>query len=353
MRPMRAGAPHAEAGSRRRAPACPQNWYLLAHSAELKPGAILARPLGEIEIVLYRGRDSGQSIAFAAHCAHAGCHLRHGRVVGDNLQCALHHRVIGPDGRFIARDGSLLASTPQLCLPVAERFGGIFVFAGAQAVFAPPTPVICARGPVTTRALPPQSFPLPWSTLISNGMDIDHLQAVHDRRLCAPPDFQEIGASSVRVSYRAGVTGSHVSDRVMKWISGNDIRTTITCVGGSMMMVESTVGSRASFVILSMCPLGKTGTEIRAIAGVPGAARHLSAGIAAWLFHAFLEKDVGILAQMEWHEPDQRMTLGDTLMCRLAAFFRSLPEFVPTARPSAVPDQVASAPLMAAASRSA
>ena len=36
-------------------PACPRNWYLLARSAELEPGAILPRGLGATELVLYRG----------------------------------------------------------------------------------------------------------------------------------------------------------------------------------------------------------------------------------------------------------------------------------------------------------
>jgi phenylpropionate dioxygenase-like ring-hydroxylating dioxygenase large terminal subunit len=312
-------------------PACPRNWYLLARAAELAPGAILARSVGEIDIVLYRGQRSGRATAFAAHCAHAGCHLRHGTVVGDDLRCALHHRVIRPDGKFIARDGGVLPTAPQLCLPTVERFGCIFVFAGRVATFDLPIPEICADGPVTTRALPPRSFALPWSTLISNGMDIDHLQAVHDRRLREPPTFRAIGEHSVCLSYCAGVTGNHLSDRVMKWFSNDEIRASITCVGGSMMLVESRVGRHRTFVMLSMCPDRAAGSTVRAVVGVAGAPDRLgawmSAALAAWLFQAFLEKDVGILQQMDWHEPAVEITRGDALMVRLCNFFRGLPEF--------------------------
>ena len=162
-------------------------------------------------------------------------------------------------------------------------------------------------------------------------MDIDHLQAVHGRKLREPPTFQRLDQHRVRLSYRARVTGSHLSDRMMKWLSNDEIHTCVTCVGGSMLLVESLVGRHRSFVILSMCPAGRAGATLRAVAGVAGAPSRLtvrmSVSVAAWLFHAFLKKDVGILQQMDWHEPAVEATLGDTLMRRLCKFFRSLPEF--------------------------
>ena len=291
--------------------------------------------------MLYRGRDNGRPVAFAAHCAHAGCHLRHGTVVGDNLRCALHHRIIAPDGQFIGKEGAALPGTPQLCLPVIERFGCIFVFAGAQATFDLPDPAICALGPVTTRALGPQMFPLPWSTLTSNGMDIDHLQAVHHRKLIEPATFQRIDQHRVRLSYRARVTGSHLSDRMMKWLSDDEIQTSITCAAGSMMLVDSVVGAHRTFVILSICPIGPAGSAAMAVAGVAGSpervAARLSAALAAWLFHAFLKKDVGVLQQMQWREPQLDATPGDVAMRRLCQFFRSLPEFDAAAGPPVAP----------------
>lgn len=326
-------------------PNCPQNWYLVAQSNELARGAIVTRSLGPLEIVLYRGRDRGHVAAFAAHCAHAGCHLQHGRVVGDHLQCALHHRVIGADGRFISPNGGELPVAAQFHLPVVERHGCLFVFAGEDAQFELPVPVLCASGAAVTRSLPPQIFPLAWSTLIANGMDIDHLQAVHDRQLREEPTFQRTGPYSVRLDYSSRVTGHYLSDRIMKWISGDRIDTSITCIGGSMMLVESAVGSHHTFVLLSMCPSGG-GTIVRALAGVAGSPERLTtrfaARLAAWLFHAFLKKDVGILHRMDWHEPHVAVTLGDTLTQGLCQFFRGLPAFEPPAtRPETLCERVA------------
>ena len=70
--------------------------------------------------------------------------------------------------------------------PVIERFDCIFVFAGKAAAFDLPMPEICALGPFTTRSLPPQALSLSWSALVANGMDIDHLQAIHGRALREP-----------------------------------------------------------------------------------------------------------------------------------------------------------------------
>jgi len=124
----------------------------------------------------------------------------------------------------------------------------------------------------------------------------------------------------------------------MKWISNDEIRTSITCVGGSMMLVESRVGRHRTFVILSMCPDAVGGSTVRAVVGVLGApdriAARMSARLAAWLFYAFLKKDVGILDQMAWHEPEVELTQGDGFMRRLCDFFRGLPEFRPTSEPS-------------------
>ena len=335
---------HAAAAIRAVGPECPQNWYLIAESHELPRGAIATRALGRTEIVLYRGQTNGLVTAFAAHCAHAGCHLRHGAVVGDHLRCALHHRVIRADGHFIRPDGSELPTPSQFRMPVEERHGCIFVFAGEQALFDLPLPDVLQSGSAATRTLPSQTFPLPWSTFVANGMDMDHLQAVHDRTLREDPELHRTGPHSMRLDYSSRVTGDHLSDRVMKWISGDRIDTSITCIGGSLMLVESAVGRHRTFVMLSMCP-SEGGSVVRALAGVAGSPDRLTvrlaAQLAAWLFHAFLKKDVGILYRMDWHEPHAEITLGDTLTRNLCHFFRGLPAFAPVLAPSEEPRRAA------------
>jgi hypothetical protein len=83
--------------------------------------------------------------------------------------------------------------------------------------------------------------------------------------------------------------------------------------------------------MLSMCPTGQAGSTVRAVAGVAGAPNRatvkVAARLAAWLFSAFLKKDIGVLQQMNWHAPEVEVTLGDSLTRRLGDYFRGLPEF--------------------------
>jgi phenylpropionate dioxygenase-like ring-hydroxylating dioxygenase large terminal subunit len=289
--------------------------------------------LGEAEIVLYRSVADGRPIAMIAHCAHAGCHLRHGTVTASGLRCALHHRVIGPEGRFVTQGGGQTVPLRQPCFPTRERFGAIFVFAGEREDFELPSPQICETGEVATRSLADKPIDLPWSALIANGMDIDHLQAVHGRALRETPSLTAIDAYRMRLDYASRITGSQLSDKVMKWLSGDRVQASITCIGGTMMIVESEIGRRRTFILLSMRPRGGQATTIAGVAGIARTGSRLSAKVAAlataWLFRAFLQKDIGILASMRWHAPAEPRTLGDRLTRELCHYFASMPAFEP------------------------
>jgi nitrite reductase/ring-hydroxylating ferredoxin subunit len=312
---------------------CPQNWYLLAYSHELARGVVLSRPLGDAEVVLFRGAASGQVSAFLGHCAHMGCHLKHGRVVGDGLRCALHHRLISADGYFLRRDGSITPDLRQPGLPTVEQYGCIFVFAGAQALFDLPRPFICREGSVQTACLTSHVFELPWLALTANGMDIEHLQAVHDRKLMEPPILTLVDAHCARLTYVSEPVGHQIGDRITKYLAKGGVRAGITCMGGSMLLVESNVGNHKAFIILSMIPAGPDRTIVRGVVGVPARKTRLASVVvaraAAWLFQAFLKKDIGILQTMSWHEPARISSTGDDYTKRLYAFMRTLPAYRP------------------------
>lgn len=311
-------------------PDCPANWYMLAFSRDLANGDVLTRTLGSQEIVLIRGRKSGAVSAFASHCAHMGCHLKHGTVRGDALQCALHHRVITPSGQFIRRDGSAHEGLSQKSFPVREQYGCIFVRNGGQADGGLPVPEIFALGGVTVAPMREKTLPLPWWTFIANGMDIEHLQAVHDRRLLEPPAFAVLDSHSVRLSYRSMPTGRSIGDRVMTWLASDGVHGRITCIGGTMMLVESKVGKNRAFILLSLTPQGADATTLRGLVGVQSQrgvlAGRLKARISAWLFESFLNKDIGVLDAMQLHAPHSEITQGDSYTRQLFAFLRALPE---------------------------
>ena len=311
-------------------PDCPPNWYLIALGRDLKKGGVISSRLGGREIVLCRGMDTGTVTAFESHCAHMGCHLKHGTVVGDGLQCALHHRVIAPSGHFLKPDGSPYPGLRQRRLQVRETFGGIFVWSGSEEACELPVPEICLLGGIAVAPMREKTLPLPWWSFVANGMDVEHLQSVHDRRLLEPPIFEAIDEKSVRVSYRSAPTGKSLGDRVMTWLAKDGVHGRITCLSGTMMLVESKAGTNRAFILLSMVPGERGITTLRGLVGVPARGGRLAgalrARMSAWLFHAFLSKDIGVLDAMKLHAPYHENSQGDGFTRQLFAFLRELPE---------------------------
>src|SRR5262249_14617875 len=155
----------------------------------------------------------------------------------------------------------------QPAFPVLERHGAVWAFLGESEPFEFPVPVLAQAGAVATRLISPRRFPISWRALIANGCDIDHLQSVHRRRLPPEPELLRRAPHRLEVACEASVIGQGPSDRVMRRLAGDHVRARISCFGGSLMLVESTLGSRRSFLMLSMVPAAG-GTTIRGVAGV-------------------------------------------------------------------------------------
>jgi nitrite reductase/ring-hydroxylating ferredoxin subunit len=303
-------------------PELPANWYLLGRARDLAPGRIAVHAIGGREIVVWRGRESGAAAGFAAHCAHMGCHLAQGQVVGDRLRCGLHHRLINADGAFGSGQGGLRQPT----LPLAEYGGGLWVRIGAAAD-VPPLAVLgledfsaCYAGE--------HRFALPWQVLVANGFDCEHLEAVHERRLLAPPTLERQGSGGLLLRYHTQPVGRGLADRVTALIGRGGVRGAIASQNGSMMLVRSRLGERRSFILLSFVPTTGHATIVRGIVGIEGAAgrwRGLQARLAARLFRAFLHKDLAVLEGLAWHEPAREDSLGDRYTRQLCDYLRGLP----------------------------
>jgi aminopyrrolnitrin oxygenase len=300
-------------------PELPRNWYLLGPSAALRRGRLASHEIAGRQLVVWRDQDGGDLSAMAAHCAHMGCHLGQGKVIGARLRCGLHHRMIARDGSFAG--GSALR---QPVYPVRAFLGGLFVHLGGDS--APDGLEALGIGGYAACYAGEHRFPVPWQWLVANGLDIEHLASVHDRQMLDPPSI-EIGARELRVRYRTRPTAPKLSDRIMARLGPDGVHGSIRSVGGSMMLVESRVGAREAFILMSFVPDSAGGTVIRAISGVkaaPGVASRFAARIARALFRAFLFKDLGVLEGINWHEPAHADTLGDRYMQQVTTFFRSL-----------------------------
>jgi phenylpropionate dioxygenase-like ring-hydroxylating dioxygenase large terminal subunit len=302
-------------------PELPANWYLLGRADDLRRGAVTSHKIGGREVVVWRGRESGTAAAFAAHCAHMGCHLARGDVVGDRLRCGLHHRLIGADGAFGA------SGLRQPTLPLAEYCGGLWVRLGSDEA-VPPLPEL-GLGDVAACYAGEHRFALPWQVLVANGFDCEHLASVHERRLLAPPILEQAGASRMVLRYHTRPIGKGLSDRITALIGPDGVHGEITSSNGAMMLVRSQIGQRRNFILLSFVPTPEGGTCVRGIVGTQQPRTGwtmLQARIAARLFKAFLYKDLSVLDGLAWHEPLHEDSIGDRFTRELCDFFRRLPD---------------------------
>ena len=303
-------------------PRVPQNWYLLG-SANLAPGAVVSHTIDDRELVVYRSEDGGRLVCMAGHCAHMGCHLGKGTVRGERLRCPLHFRQIEADGRFSRNpDGAMR----QAIYPLRVFMGGLFVFLGDPDT-APDLTGLALEGSASCYA-GEYRFPLPWQWLVANGLDIEHLSSVHDRRLLEPATLTRENDRMLCVRYLTTPTSTKLSDRIMTWAARDGIHGCIRSVAGSLLLVETRIGSRETFILLSFVPQPDGGTWVRGIVGIkgkPGLINRLSVRIARMLFKAFLYKDLGVLEGMQWHEPSQIDGPGDNFTRQSCAFFRELP----------------------------
>lgn len=305
-------------------PALPQNWYLVAASQTAKQGKPLAVAVGGQQIVLYRG-PSGL-VAYAAKCAHMGCHLKHATGDGDAIRCAMHHRRIGLDGRFLRPDGSASDELVQRIYPVQESWGGVFVWLGDDPPAQLPVPTVADDAPVLARYAGDYVCDINWYSLVANGCDMEHLAAVHGRALRRDPVVDTPAKGQFRIAYLTRVIGRGLSDRVVKYLSGDHIRASMTVCNGSLMLVQSQVW-KPSFFVLSMCPDGQGGTHVRACVGAFGRSSLLSR-LRLWLtaraFISFLAKDFAVMQGLDWHPPAQAHSFGDRASRQLFDYLANL-----------------------------
>ncbi|CAM5650599.1 hypothetical protein SCALM49S_02026 [Streptomyces californicus] len=106
----------------------PSGWSATAFSHELRPGAVLTRPLAGQDVVLYRTED-GRLRAVRPYCPHLGAHLGLAKVEGEDLTCPFHFFSFGPDGACVRTGYGTEPPRSRLThLPVHEVNGAVFVW---------------------------------------------------------------------------------------------------------------------------------------------------------------------------------------------------------------------------------
>ena len=313
--------------------AYPQYWYMVCRSADVTPGVIHPIELLGHSIVLFRTADNALH-AFSAHCSHMGTHLRSGAIVGDCVRCPMHHWRFDAAGRCTV--GSPAAR--QRSWPVAERLGSVFIFFGDAPL--PPLPSFENIPLEDLRAAAGKSVTIncSWMAVLSNAFDIQHLNAVHERALREPPQVERSDPHRIRLRYVSRVTGAGLADRAMKWLSGDHIRVSITCWGGTLFTVESQLGKRRSMLLLGVIP-SATGVLVKPIVAMRSCGLNLfdrlRLHVAQWLFTRFLEKDIDMLRDMHFRPPAVGLKPEDPMQ----QFFDFLQDALPPPPPHSPPQE--------------
>nr|WP_237438406.1 Rieske 2Fe-2S domain-containing protein [Alteraurantiacibacter buctensis] len=158
-----------------------QAWYPLHVAKDLLPGKIVGRQFLDSKIILYRDPD-GNPVAQTAYCPHIGADLSDGAIVEGQVQCPYHHWRFGTDGhcKHIPSGTHPPRAAKIHNYPVAEKWGLIWVFNGTEPLYEVPT----FNGDESeyiymARERPDVIMTDSWIQG-SNGLDFQHLTAVHN-----------------------------------------------------------------------------------------------------------------------------------------------------------------------------
>jgi nitrite reductase/ring-hydroxylating ferredoxin subunit len=287
-------------------PDWPRGWYVVARSCDLRAGQLQRITLAQQEIVVFR-TASGVLGALDAHCPHMGAHLGLGRVHGEHIECGLHCWRIGVDGSIATQARRARAWT------LRERGGLVFLEYGGDRALP-----MAAEPDYLWTSTPPIDVAAHWHALVTNAFDMPHLTTVHHRELMAPPQVSFEAGAQFEMSYETRVCGGGVSDRAMKWLSGNRIRARMQC-HGPLVVVETDLGFTRTAALIGMLPTAQ-GTRLFGAFGIrPGPLGALRLWLTRWLFAAFLKRDLGFVAGMRL-----RTDVDDAILQTFFDFLRTL-----------------------------
>lgn len=309
-------------------PSLPAAWYPLCRAVDLKAGAALPVQIGGVRYAVWRSA-TGQVSALAATCCHVGADLARGKVVGETLQCPLHHWRYDAAGRCvqIPGGGAIPRRAGQRSLPCVETYGLIFGFVGGTPTFALPEfadevdPVWSAATVVEVAA--------PAATLVANSYDGQHFAAVHDRELLEPPQIMRTGTQHIAIHYRARVVGARLNDRILRALGIGQVGVTIHCWGGSVLHVYNE--RTANTILVALLPVDDGHSRVFVLTALkrraPSLLRPFQAAqlaIARWLAVAFLRPDMAVLEGVTM-QPRVLLPGDDDCLVAWLRYWRALP----------------------------
>ena len=295
-------------------PQWPVGWYIVSRSCDLPKKGVLTGVLGHKEYIIFR-TEAGKLGALNAHCPHMGAHLIHGKVISETIRCPIHHWKFSTEG---SPTGSKTATTPAKTWHIEERFGLIFLFLGNS---TPPPPLPVPNQPDQYRWIAGEVIELEtdWHSMIVNGFDMPHLNAVHKRQLVEPAKIEIVPGKQLTLTYKSRVTGHSANDLVMKWLTKDKISVKQVCYG-NMLTIETDLGFTKTVAVLGVHSKGSGIRALGAFGIRPGLFSGIRLRLARWLFTSFLRNDFRILEGMNLN-----LNVEDEGVNAMSTFLSSLP----------------------------
>lgn len=290
---------------------------MVARSSDISCGEIIDGSVADNPFVIFR-TEKKELVALDAHCPHMGAHLRSGKVVGEKLQCPLHHIEVDREGLI---HGEINCSGRQSrAWPVAERFGLVFLFAGRGVPPVLPCPE--AFNEYAWISGTPIVLKTDWRAIVINGFDILHMRTIHHRALINPPEFYQSDDRVIHFNYSTHVLpGGGLSSWIIKYLANNRIRVRQTCYG-TIMLVESDLGKIKSSAVFGFVQEEDMVRVFSAIGTFRcGMFWRLRLVLTRWFYFSFLRKDYAVIQDMRLNVDG----IEDPGVRALSNFLRSLP----------------------------
>lgn len=241
-------------------PRQPATWYLLGRSGQIGRNPLAAAVAGHAVVAF---RDSSGAVAVIdARCSHMGADLGRGSTVGGVLQCPYHHWCYDRSGRCVSIPGMKLAPSAirVRAYPAVERHGYVFAFNGPDSYF--PLPFFENCNPDELVAGPPFQFKTdsPWYMLVGNGFDVQHFNAVHDRKMIGVARVDCPSPWVRRMQFDAEVVGKTLFDRLLRRFVGPNVKIKITSWGGPFVLVDGIFRRAHSRLLVASQPMDDDNT---------------------------------------------------------------------------------------------
>jgi phenylpropionate dioxygenase-like ring-hydroxylating dioxygenase large terminal subunit len=238
----------------------PASWYYFGRVTEVQRRPVTKSLLGKRLVAFLT--ESGQPGVLESSCVHMGSDLSGGCVVGESLQCSLHHWQFDSQGRCTSVPAAeqIPSFARQTSYPATIRHGNIYFFNGPKPLF--PIPFFDGLEPGQLVAARPfiEYVDCPWYMVGANAVDVQHFTIAHDRRMEQRPEVDYPHPCAHRTVCHFEVGGSSLGDQITKRLGGAKVRLQVTDWSSSMILARSTLAKTESFGIVSVVPLSPVRT---------------------------------------------------------------------------------------------